>query len=361
MRNRAVTVIGIGMFLAFGLASYAQPPRVLNAQIILRSAAAGLNPTVQSLLSNQNEPLWIGYSIPIIPGEHYLCCYSWEGSSRSGGRCRLEGTRVTNVQSPGDARAVRLESGRFLLILLRAEAGTIQKIRIFTEECELDAGGLSFYWLKDVKAPESVSFLSRLVIPAKNDDRAGRSLSESAISAIAFHNDPAADQELERFVASNQPDSLREQASFWLGNARGRHGYEILARLVQEDASDRMRNSAVFALTQSKDPEALATIINVAKTDRSAQVRAQALFWLSQKAGQKSAEVITDAIENDPETEVKKKAVFALSQLLKEAGIPQLIEVAKTNSNHAVRKQAMFWLGQSGDPRALAFFEGILK
>jgi hypothetical protein len=26
-----------------------------------------------------------------------------------------------------------------------------------------------------------------------------------------------------------------------------------------------------------------------------------------------------------------------------------------------VRKQAMFWLGQSKDPRALAFFEQILK
>jgi hypothetical protein len=25
-----------------------------------------------------------------------------------------------------------------------------------------------------------------------------------------------------------------------------------------------------------------------------------------------------------------------------------------------VRKQAMFWLGQTGDPRALAFFEDVL-
>jgi len=26
-----------------------------------------------------------------------------------------------------------------------------------------------------------------------------------------------------------------------------------------------------------------------------------------------------------------------------------------------VRKQAMFWLGQSGDPRALEFFEKVLR
>jgi len=90
-------------------------------------------------------------------------------------------------------------------------------------------------------------------------------------------------------------------------------------------------------------------------------VRGQALFWLAQKAGKKAASTITDAIENDPNTEVKKKAVFALSQLPKDDGVPKLIEVARNNRNPAVRKQAMFWLGQSNDPRALAFFEEVLS
>jgi hypothetical protein len=36
-------------------------------------------------------------------------------------------------------------------------------------------------------------------------------------------------------------------------------------------------------------------------------------------------------------------------------------QVARTNGNAAVRKQAMFWLGQSQDPRALAFIEQILS
>ena len=41
--------------------------------------------------------------------------------------------------------------------------------------------------------------------------------------------------------------------------------------------------------------------------------------------------------------------------------MPLLIQVAKTNTNAVVRKQAMFWLGQSHDPRALAFFEEVLS
>jgi HEAT repeat protein len=72
-------------------------------------------------------------------------------------------------------------------------------------------------------------------------------------------------------------------------------------------------------------------------------------------------QAIMRALEDDPETEVKKKAVFALSQLPKDEGVPLLIQTAKTNKNPAVRKQAFFWLGQSKDPRALAFFEQVLK
>ncbi|HUU45237.1 MAG TPA: HEAT repeat domain-containing protein, partial [Acidobacteriota bacterium] len=63
---------------------------------------------------------------------------------------------------------------------------------------------------------------------------------------------------------------------------------------------------------------------------------------------------------NDPDTDVKEHAVFALSQLPRDEGVPLLINVARTNRNPEVREQAIFWLGQSGDERALDFFEEIL-
>jgi hypothetical protein len=54
--------------------------------------------------------------------------------------------------------------------------------------------------------------------------------------------------------------------------------------------------------------------------------------------------------------------VFALSQLPRDRGVPLLIDVARSAHRHpAVRRAAMFWLGQSGDPRAIEFFEEVLK
>ena len=63
---------------------------------------------------------------------------------------------------------------------------------------------------------------------------------------------------------------------------------------------------------------------------------------------------------DDPDRDVRKKAVFAISQLPKDEGVPRLIALARTHRDPGVRKQAMFWLGQSGDPRAIAFFEEVL-
>jgi HEAT repeat protein len=98
----------------------------------------------------------------------------------------------------------------------------------------------------------------------------------------------------------------------------------------------------------------------LARDGKSGDVRGTALFWVAQRAGDKAAGTINQALE-DPETEVRKKAVFALSQLPKDEGVPKLIDVARNHRDAAVRRQAMFWLGQSRDPRALAFFEQVLR
>lgn len=58
---------------------------------------------------------------------------------------------------------------------------------------------------------------------------------------------------------------------------------------------------------------------------------------------------------------MERRAVSALHALPDGEGIPPLIEVAKTTQNADVRKQAMSSLGQSRDPRVLAFFEDVLK
>ncbi len=178
--------------------------------------------------------------------------------------------------------------------------------------------------------------------------------------ALALHADGAADKALSEFVAPGQVRDLRRDAAFWLGAARGDAGAAVVERLARDDADDDFREHLTFVLTLIGD-RGIDTLITLAKRDASSKVRGQALFWLGQKAGQRAVATLEGAIVDDPDREVRKKAVFSLSQLPKDEGVPKLIAVARTHRDPEVRKQAMFWLGQSGDERAVRFFEDVLK
>ncbi len=338
------------------LSALAQQPRITNAKLQSRPGGSGLEPAVQSILATQSAPAWIGYSVPIIAGDHQSCC--WNKGAMGG--CSLEPHPSGNAAVLNGNRTVQLEGATQLVVLLRGEANEVGKVRTFTPDCDLDAGGLPVFWLTDVRPGDSVPYLSGLAKDSAGT-RVDERRNESAVTALALHADPSADSALESMAAPGQPDSLRRKAIFWLGSARGRRGYDVVSRMVREDPNDKIREHAVFALTQSKEPDAIPAVIRVAREDKVAKVRGQALFWLAQRAERKvAASELTRPIENDPETEVKKKAVFGLSQIPENEGIPMLIQVARANRNAAVRKQAMFWLGQSKDPRALSFFEEIL-
>lgn len=332
-------------------AAFAQP-RVSNARMETRAVSGSLDATFRAIVNQQSAPAWIGYAAPMIAGDRSLCCWNSDNDITCQG-CMLEpGTANFSVTSN---QTVHLEGATEFYVFFRVEAKQVEKIRTFSVDCNVDAGGLPFILLTGVKPNESVALLESLTAGAD------RKLPNSAISAIGMHRDPAADAALDRFTAASQPEEIRREAVFWLGNARGRHGFESLERILKNDPSDRVRERAVFALTQSKEPGATPEIVRVAREDSSTHVRGQALFWLAQTATRHiSEDAIRRAIDTDPETEVKKKAVFALTQIRNGDGVPLLIEIAKTNRNAVVKKEAMVQLGRSKDPRAVKFFEDLL-
>lgn len=273
---------------------------IQNARLQERPAG-DLARTFQQLASEAG-PLWIAYAVPAASPDWNACC--WDNSSGSRGccgRCALEERKgEANTTVTGTAgRPVQLEGGASAIVLYRIEGGHVGKVRVFSDSCELDAGGRGVYWLTGVNPAASVMLLKGIV-----------------------HSG-----------AGNTGD---------------------------ESASRHLVSEGVFAITAHQAPEALTTLIDLARNEPEARVRTDALFWLAQRAGAKAAGTITDAIENDPDTKVKERAVFALSQMPVDEGVPRLIDVARNNRNPRVRKQAIFWLGQSKDPRALKFFEEIL-
>ena len=177
-----------------------------------------------------------------------------------------------------------------MVVLFRVAERAIDRIRVFSEDCELDAGGRTVTWLEGVRPADSVALLESFATPA--DGRRDR-VTDGAISAIALHGDPAADASLDRLVAPTQPEAVRKKVTFWLGNTRGAHGLATLRRVLKEDPSGEVQKAAVFGVSQSREAGAFDVLLGLARTDPNPRIRGEAIFWLGQKAGQKVAAAIT--------------------------------------------------------------------
>jgi HEAT repeat protein len=352
-----------------------QSPRLTNGQVTTQPGA-GLSQAFGAAVNAQTGTGWIGYGVPMVAGDRSMCCFNSGNTFINGtvrmsdgqaccGMCSIEpsvdGTTMSRSQAaPQPGGAIKLEGPDTMVVLFRVVNRQVERIRVFSEDCMLDAGGRQIAWLTGVRPAESAALLESLIAAQPGIDRRDRVV-DGAITAIALHGDAAADASLERLMATSQPQNVRTKVPFWLGNARGPRGLEVLRKIVKDDPSIEVKKKAVFGISQSPEAGSVEVLIDNARNNADTSVRGESIFWLAQKAGNKAAAAITERIDQDPDTEVKKKAVFALSQLPKDEGVPLLIRVARTHTNPAVRKQAMFWLGQSRDPRALDFFTEILK
>ena len=306
-----------------------------NANVQNQSAAAGLEPTFRALVAHQSEAAWIAYDVAAVRGPRLGCQFvSHDGWS--------------------DAGVVHLEPPDHAIVLFRVAANAVERIRVLSPDCEIDAGGLAVHWLTDVKPAESIALLANYA----ND----RNMSEnSSVAAIAMHADPAADSVLDRFAAPSQPEALRNRAMRWLGSARGRHGIETLKNLLANQTAPDVRRQAISAIGSSREPEAQQILLAAARGDRDARVRSQAVSLLSRQPVPNLAGVLGGIADSDPDSEVSKRAVNSLASLSDGTGIPELIRLVKTSKNAEVRKEAMRALSRAHDERATAFLEQVLR
>jgi hypothetical protein len=147
---------------------------------------------------------------------------------------------------------------------------------------------------------------------------------------------------------------------YWLGDVSAAQSVEFLKTLVTNVDLRDHSESALAAMALHRDAAASAAILDLAKNG-APRLRQRALVWIARRAESQAIGIISQAIDNDPDVDVKRQAVSALAQLPRNEGIPLLIKLARSHTNPVVRKHAMQRLGQLNDPRALSFFEEVLR
>jgi len=246
-------------------------------------------------------------------------------------------------------------AGVLFLHSIEGNKSKVVDVHIFDPDQNFHFDEEPVYWLGEKNSQESVDFLEDMFEKADED------LGKDLVFVLYSHDDESIPEFLKDVSLGNYEDEVRESAIFWLGNIKDKKSLNYLKEIYNKSNNNEIKKKVIFSIQLGDSDESVEELIKIAKNEDSREVKKSAIFWLGQKASEKSIAALKDVVEGSKEDdEIKKSAVFAISQLPKEQAVPALIDIAKTNESAVVRKNAIFWLGQTGDERALKFFEDIL-
>jgi len=183
---------------------------------------------------------------------------------------------------------------RLLYVMFRVVDKQVERIRTFSEECELDAGGRQVLWLQDVRPAESIALLQSLI--GTDADRKSR-ITNGAISAIGMHADPSAASTLVKLATDHPSPAVRGDALFWVAQLASQKAVGTITAAVENDPDTDVKKRAVFALSQLPKSEGVPLLINVARKNSNPAVRKQAMFWLGQSKDPRAMEFFAEILK----------------------------------------------------------------
>jgi hypothetical protein len=292
---------------------------------------------------------WVAYRVPMFAGADGPCCFSVRKGAKTQKGCDLDQRSWSFNTDDGMSAA----ADGTLAVYLKVQKGRVERVRAVDASCPVHTAS-TVRWVDPVEPTNSVAMLSSL-LDRKADDL------DHSLMALAYHADASAMRALAGRAEPSHSSKEREQALFWLGQIRGAEGADVIEHYATNDPDPKLRSKAVFALSQSSAPDAYGDILKIARNDADEEVRGEALFWLVQTDDPRAKDDIIASLKTESSNKVREQAVFALSQLDDGAADEALISVLRGDYPREIKKKAMFWLGQSGSPRAMAYFDEALQ
>src|SRR5438105_2828681 len=264
--------------LAISVSAAQQAPiQIQNGKVESRTGAS-IDREIDAIGRASADPVWLGWRVPMVAGKRDLCSWYSDQQYPNG----IRGFVVADTSTRNDFRPpqltpptgpVPIEAGTGLMMLVRLVNGKVERLHPLTDDCPIDAGGRTIYWLTGVTPAESLRFLDGLTV-----DTSG------ALRSIALHQDAGADVMLDRIAASDSSSSRRREAISLLGNSRGAHGFATLQRLLGTETNADVRRSIVSAIGRTSQPETVAALRSVLR-DSDPRIRSEAVSWFAQRGG----------------------------------------------------------------------------
>jgi len=317
--------------------------------LVLASMALIQSKVVFANIELGSEDGWKTWQVEATDDAPEMCCFKWRNGEVSEQSCHLDRDQGGFVN-----RSDTAASGSTVQVFALLEAGSVKQLRALSSSCSVTANTkIADFGL--INSDESVNFLRTML--ANDED-----IASDAIAAIAVHSGNEATRTLLEIAKNGDASDLREEAIFWMGQARIDDTATVLKNYALQDGNSEIREHAAFAYSQSKADDVSALLIQQGKFDSDPDVRAQAWFWLAETGAPDSEAEIGHALRNDPDDDVREEAVFALSELPDDRAVSALVGVLEDKTlDLEIREQALFWLTQTESEKAFEYIDRLLS
>ena len=217
----------------------------------------------------------------------------------------------------------------------------------------------SVYALAAAVFADSIDLVPDLARIARNE-QLRQELRQRAVFWIGTYDDETASRTLHDMASDGRlDDEIRGSAIIALGRDDISDGDVAWLQSLYPKVSEKLRDNIFLAVSRSDSPRASRWLSSIVTDDHQTEhVREQAMFWLGQ--GRSPTDDLVRLYDRLSDAPLRKHYTFVLSQRRDRAALDKLIDVAEHDTDRDVRHQALFWLGQSKDPRALAYIRDLV-
>jgi HEAT repeat protein len=246
----------------------------------------------------------------------------------------------------------------FILSQKRSGDAAATLLDIARSDPSNDVRGEAIFWLSQTHSELAIPALDSVLFQSTDNE-----IRKKALFALSQQSRDERARAALRKAAEDErfPEDLREEAVFWLGQAKI-VDLDYFKALFRKTKDTDLRKKITFSVAQHPSPESTAWLLDMAK-DKSydVDIRKDAIFWLSQRKA-----IDVDALQGiyngaRDDLEIQKQVIFVYSQRNEPAVVDKLIEIAKSDPRVENRKEALFWLGQKNDPRVKQFLRDLIK
>jgi HEAT repeat protein len=206
---------------------------------------------------------------------------------------------------------------------------------------------------------DSIDLVPDLARTARNADMK-QELRQRATFWIGTYDDETASRTLHELASDDRlDDDVRGSAIIALGRDDISENDVAWLQSLYPRVSSKLRDNVLLAVSRSDGRRASQWLASIVTDDNETEhTREQAMFWLGQ--GRSLTGDLVRLYDRLSSTALRNHYTFVLSQRHDRAALDKLIDIAEHDADRDVRHQALFWLGQSKDPRALAFIRDLV-